>query len=211
MSLTANQRVNESNAEEQARANFYALLARLFYAPPEDTFLHSIASSGDDDAQANDGSDESLAAGSLDSAWSDLVGAAASADAVSVADEYNELFVGSGRAEISLYVGAYTARSSVDTNLVALREFLGSYGIARQSTVHEPEDHVAMLFEVMRHLISEEQAAIDEQRMFFDRFVRPGAIFLCDAISTHDRADFFRHVAAFAKSFLLVEHGAFEM
>jgi TorA maturation chaperone TorD len=210
MSLTANQPSPAIDTEEQARANFYALLARLFYAPPEEAFLHRIASS-DDDAQANDGSDESLAAGSLDSAWFDLVSAAASADQVKVADEYNGLFVGSGRAEISLYVGAYTARSSVDSNLVALREFLGSYGLARQSSVNEPEDHVAMLFEVMRHLISEEQAPIDEQRLFFDRFVRQGAVSLCDAISNHDRADFFRNVAVFAKRFLLVEHDAFEM
>ncbi len=211
MSLTAHQPVNELNAEEQARANFYALLARLFYAPPEDIFLRGIASSNDVDSHANDVSDESLAAGSLDLEWCNLVSAAASADAVSVAEEYNELFVGSGRAEISLYVGAYTARSSVDGNLVALREFLGSHEIARQTAVHEPEDHVAMLFEVMRYLICEQQTAIDEQRLFFDRFVLSGANSLCDAISNHDDADFFRHVAAFAISFLLVEHDAFEM
>lgn len=210
MSQTADQPENVLDIEEQGRANFYALLARLFYAPPEDTFLRSIAISGDD-LDTNEDSDEASKAGALESVWFDLVGAAASADADSVADEYNELFVGSGRAEISLYVGAYTARSNVDTNLVALRETLASHGLARQSTVHEPEDHIAMLFEVMRFLISEQQAGIDEQRSFFDGFVWSGALSLCDAISDHDRADFFRHVAAFAKSFLLVEHEAFEM
>lgn len=210
MSQTADQPQNVLDIEEQGRANFYALLARLFYAPPEDTFLRSIATSGDD-LDTDEDSDEASKAGSLESAWLDVVGVAASADADSVADEYNELFVGSGRAEISLYVGAYTARSNVDTNLVALRETLASHGLARQSTVHEPEDHIAMLFEVMRFLISEQQAGIDEQRSFFDGFVWSGALSLCDAISNHDRADFFRHVAAFAKNFLLVEHEAFEM
>lgn len=210
MSQTADQPENVLDIEEQGRANFYALLARLFYAPPEDTFLRSIATSGDD-LDTDEDSDEASKAGSLESAWLDVVGVAASADADSVADEYNELFVGSGRAEISLYVGAYTARSNVDTNLVALRETLASHGLARQSTVHEPEDHIAMLFEVMRFLISEQQAGIDEQRSFFDGFVWSGALSLCDAISNHDRADFFRHVAAFAKNFLLVEHEAFEM
>ena len=205
------------DAEEQARANFYALLARLFYAPPDDRLLRNIATSGDGDEQPSDTS-ESLdtagslePAGSLDAAWRDLVNAAASADQAGVADEYDSLFVGSCRSEVSLYVGAYTARSSVDTKLVALREFLALHGIQRQSTVHEPEDHVAMLFEVMRYLICEQQNSIEEQRSFFERFMWSGGILLCDAIFTHERAQFFSHVAAFAKSFLLVEHEAFEM
>ena len=66
-------------AEEQARANFYALLARLFYTPPDDQLLHNIATSGDGDEQPSD-TTESLdttgplePAGSLDAAWRDLV------------------------------------------------------------------------------------------------------------------------------------------
>lgn len=217
MSPTLDQPAIALNAEDQARANFYALLARLFYAPPDDRLLRNIATSGDGDEQASDTADSldtvgSLEpAGSLDAAWRDLVNAAASADQAVVADEYDSLFVGSGRSEVSLYVGAYTARSSVDTKLVALREFLALHGIQRQTTVHEPEDHVAMLFEVMRYLICEQQINIEEQRSFFDRFLWSGGILLCDAISTHERAQFFSHVAAFSKSFLLLEHEAFEM
>ena len=217
MSPTFDQPAIALDAEEQARANFYALLARLFYAPPDDRLLHNIATSGDGDEQPSD-TTESLdtagsleAAGSLDAAWRDLVNAAASADQAGVADEYNSLFVGSGRSEVSLYLGAYTARSSVDTKLVALREFLAAHGIQRQAAVHEPQDHVAMLFEVMRYLICEQPDDIEEQKVFFDHFVWSGGIALCDAISTHDRAQFFTQVAAFAKSFLLVEHDAFEM
>ena len=77
--------------------------------------------------------------------------------------------------------------------------------------VHEPEDRLAMLFEVMRYLICDQDSDIEEQRSFFDRFVWSGGILLCDAISVHDHSEFFSHVAAFAKSFLKVEHDAFEM
>ena len=176
-----------------------------------------MATSGDGDEQPSDAAEAPDAVGSLevadslDAAWRGLVNAAASADQTGVADEYNSLFVGSGRSEVSLYLGAYTARSSVDTKLVALREFLTAHGIQRQAAVHEPQDHVAMLFEVMRYLICEQPHDIDEQKVFFDHFVWSGGIALCDAISTHGGAQFFTHVAGFAKSFLMVEHDAFEM
>lgn len=216
MSPTFDQPAVALGAEDQARANFYALLARLFYAPPDDRLLRNIATSDDDDEQPSGtaGTPEpavSLDTSSLDTTWRNLVSAAASADQAGVADEYNSLFVGSGRSDISLYVGAYTARSSVDSKLVALREFLTAHGIQRQAAVHEPEDHLAMLFEVMRYLISEQPDDIEEQKLFFDNFVWSGGTALCDAITTHPRAQFFTHVAAFAKSFLLVEHDAFQM
>jgi TorA maturation chaperone TorD len=223
MNQTDNQPGIALDDEDQARANFYALLARLFYAPPDARLLHSIATSDDaDEAPSETGGVSSTAesgeltesretTGSLDLAWQDLVTAAARADEGEVADEFETLFGGSGRSEVSLYVGAYTARSSVDTKLVALREFLAAHGIQRQAAVHEPEDHVAMLFEVMRYLICEQPGDIEEQKSFFDRFVWSGGTALCDAINAHEGAQYFVHVAGFAKSFLLVEHDAFEM
>ena len=208
--MNADELRDEPGVEEQARANFYALLARFFSAPPDAQLLGSIASSGDGNQQSNP-ADDAAKAGSIDTAWDNLVKAAASAEQLAVAEEYDQLFVGSGKSEISLYVSAYTARSSVDTKLVALREFLALRGIQRQSEVHEPEDHIAMLFEIMRYLICEEDSDLNEQRSFFDHFVQPGATLLCDAILASERALFFKNVAAFAKSFLAVEHDAFEM
>lgn len=192
--------------EEQARADFYALLSRLFASPADADLLHGIASAPVPESQS-----QGERAGDFIQAWRELVALAATIEEVSVADEYNELFVGSGRAEISLYIGAFTARSSVDTPLVALRTWLAARGLQRQSGVHEPEDHVAILFEIMRYLIAETRSGIDEQKMFFDTFLWHGGTLLCDAISTHPRAQFYRPVAGFAKSFLFVEHDAFDM
>ena len=53
--------------EEQARANFYALLSRLFYAPPDAALLQRLAGADELEAQ-----DETLAA-----RWRELVAAAA--------------------------------------------------------------------------------------------------------------------------------------
>jgi len=204
MSAMADSSLPAVDAEEQARANIYALLSRLFAAPADRNLLRGIAS-GPVSADQPEGN------GRFGLAWAGLAAVAADADETAVTDEYHELFVGSGRSEISLYLGAYTARSSVDTPLVALRSFLASHGLQRQTGVHEPEDHVAMLFEIMRYLICEERSGLDQQKSFFDTFLWGGGLLLCDAISQHPRAQFFRPVAIFAKTFLLVEHEAFNM
>jgi TorA maturation chaperone TorD len=215
--LAEEQQSLEIDDEEQARANFYALLARLFSAPPDDQLLGGIAASDDGDSSSTSATDEAREEAtaaeplSLDAAWSGLVNAAANADQGAVAEEYDRLFVGSGRSEVSLYVGAYTARSSVDTKLVALRDFLESSGIQRQTEVHEPEDHISMLFEVMRYLIYEQEENLGVQKSFFDAFVWSGGMELCDAILGNAHSNFFVSVAALAKNFLTVEHDAFEM
>jgi TorA maturation chaperone TorD len=194
------------DAEERARANVYSLLSRLFVAPADTDLLRGIASADEsgNDAPAQD-------AGEFALAWRDLMKTAGDAQGVAVAEEYHQLFVGTGRSEISLYMGAYTARSSVDTMLVGLRGFLTEHGLQRRSGVNEPEDHIAMLFEIMRFLIDEQHTAVDQQKWFFDRFIWPGGVPLCDAISEHSRARFFRSVARFTKCFLCVEHDAFDM
>ncbi len=192
--------------EERERGDVYALLSRLFAAPADEALLASIAAS---DQSIEQRTQESI--GEFLQAWRDLVTAANDVRQTAAADEYHELFVGAGRPQVSLYLGAYTARSLVDTPLVALRRFLASHGLQRQSGVHEPEDHFAMLLEIMRFLICEERAALDEQKQFFDKFIWSGGMSLCDAISEQSAAHFYRSVAFFTKQFLFIEHSAFGM
>ena len=192
--------------EERERGDVYALLSRLFAAPADEALLRSIAASRQ---PAREHGQETV--GELALMWRDLVTTAGNTSQLAIADEYHQLFVGAGRPEISLYLGAYTARSSVETPLVALRKFLGAHGLQRQTGVHEPEDHFAMLLEIMRFLICEERATLAEQKRFFDQFIWSGGISLCDAISGHANARFYRSVAFFSKQFLFVEHNAFGM
>lgn len=184
--------------EEQARADVYALLAQLFYAPPGPALLDSLARlQAVDDGTA------------MARAWRDLAASAAGAEPDALREEYESLFVGTGRAEITLYTGAYTLRGTLDNPLVAIREFLDARGLARRQSVHEPEDHFAALCEVMRHLILRDDVAA--QRTWFARFLWPATGPLCDAVSRHSGARFYAVAAKFAKSFLEIEHTAIEM
>lgn len=193
--------------EETARANFYGLLARLFYAPPDAELLAALAGAEEIVTEAQAGE----SAASLALAWRDLMLAAAAADAEAVTEEYETLFVGVGKAPVSLYAGAYLMKSAVDSPLVDIRDYLAAHGLARRSAVGEPEDHIAALCEVMRYLVAEQQATVAEQSKFFMRFLWPSATPLCDAISRAELARLYKPIAMFALNFLQVEFEAFKM
>lgn len=187
--------------EEQARANFYALLARFFYAPPDAPLLHAVASEPDIAAV-----DDALA-----SAWRELREAAQGASAEAVRDEYDAVFVGTGKAPVTLYSGAYSARHSNDVPLATLRGELAALGLARRGDAGEPEDHIAALCDTMRYLIVAEEPGFERQKRFFARWIEPAAAPLCAAIEASGRTAFYKHVGRMAKAFFSVEHAAFEM
>lgn len=184
--------------EEAARANFYGLLARLFYAPPDAGLLKAIAS-------------ENMEGDGLAAAWRELARAAASADAEAVREEYETAFVGTGKAPVTLYTSAYTIRYSNEAPLAELRGALAGLGLARRGEASEPEDHVAALCDAMRHLVAEQKRDLAEQQRFFSRWLGPAAEPLCNAIDMDANTVFYKHVARFAKSFFQLEQSAFEM
>jgi TorA maturation chaperone TorD len=188
--------------EDQARANLYALLARLFYAPPDRELLAALARS---EALAAEEPDSALAG-----AWRDLMAAAAVLDPEAAREEYESVFVGTGKAEVTLYTGAYTIKSALDNPLLEIREYLAKHGFVRRENVFEPEDHVAALCETMRYLVSENQDDA-RQRQFFATFLWPAAGPLCDAMESASGTNFYKHVARLAKYFFAVEHSAFGM
>lgn len=183
--------------EEAARANFYALLARLFYAPPDAALLKAISAD--------------RLEGDLAAPWEELASAAASADPDAVREEYETAFIGTGKAPVTLYTAAYTIRFSNEVPLAELRGELAALGLARRAEVREPEDHIAALFDTMRHLVAEQKRDLDEQRRFFSRWIGPTIEPLCSAIERSDKTAFYKSVAGFAKSFLRLEQAAFEM
>jgi TorA maturation chaperone TorD len=185
--------------EEQARANFYGLLARLFYASPDASLLKALATADELDAE-----DETLAA-----CWRGVMAAARATEVEVVRAEYDEAFVGTGKAPVTLYACAYSLRYTNETPLAALRADLAALGLARREQVGEPEDHIAALCDTMRHLIGERPLA--EQQRFFARWIGPNYEALCSAIEASERTSFYRHVARTAKAFFSVEQAAFEM
>ena len=188
-------------AEEQARANFYALLARLFYAPPDEDLLKALASADELAAE-----DETLAA-----RWRELIAAAAVTDAEAVREEYDAVFVGTGKTPITLYSTAYSLRYTNETPLAALRADLAALGLARRESAGEPEDHIAGLCDTMRYVIAEQQRPLEEQWRFYERWIKPNYEPLCAAIEASERTSFYKVVGRMAKAFFSLEQAAFEM
>ena len=187
--------------EEAARANFYALLARLFYAPPDGVLLEALA--GADEIEA--------AGGDLGPAWRDLSSAAAAATDAKVKEEYDAAFIGTGKAPVTLYTCAYSIRYTNEAPLAQLRGELSRLGFVRRADSSEPEDHIAALCEVMRHLIAEQKTELAVQRAFFAAWIQLAAEPLCNAITGYEPTRFYRAVARFAKAFLDLEQEAFQL
>jgi TorA maturation chaperone TorD len=187
--------------EEAARANFYALLARLFYAPPDADLLQTLAGSAEPEAEE----------GGLSGAWSALAEAAAAADPDQLREEYESAFIGVGKAPITLYTSAYSVRFTNETPLATLRGVLAGLGLGRRTDATEPEDHIAALLDVMRYLIAEQKRDLEEQKHFFERWIWPIVHPLCGAIGKADGMYFYKSVAKLLDEMCTLEHRAFEM
>jgi TorA maturation chaperone TorD len=191
--------------EDQARAGYYALLARLFYAGPDARLLQTIG-----------GADELVLGGeqsALVAAWKALAAAAMAMDAEAARLEYDQLFVGTGKAEVTPYASYYLVETGREKVLVRLRQELAALGLKRAERALEPEDHVAGLFDAMRYLISlgSDDAALQQQRAFFERFVAGAYERFCAAVSASEKSNFYKHVARFARAFLVVESEALKV
>jgi TorA maturation chaperone TorD len=126
--------------------------------------------------------------------------------------EYDQLFIGTGKAEVTPYATYYLAEIGREKILVRLRGELAALGLARQEGAHEPEDHMAGLFDVMRHLISTRSGdAAAQQQQFFERYIAGSYEAFCAAASASEKSNFYKHVARFAKTFLDVENEALKV
>jgi TorA maturation chaperone TorD len=190
--------------EDRARADLYALLARLFYAGPDRALLDTLARH-EDMFGAGDSP--------LGRAWRALARAARDADPEALRLEYDTLFVGVGKAEVTPYCSYYLTAAGRERVVVALRDELRELGLARTGGSHEPEDHVAALCEVMRHLVvrGADDQAIGSQKRFFMRYISSAYIPLTDALLNTAAPSFYKGVAGVARAFFDIESQSFEM
>ena len=191
--------------EDAARADFYALLARLWHSGPDAALLEAIA-----------GADEIVAEGEqagLAEAWRQLKAAAAATDAETARVEHEALLVGTGKAAITPYASHYLAETGRERVLVALRDDLSELGLARDQASHEPEDHFAALCEVMRHLIAagSSDAALQRQKKFFTRYMHHAYNPLTDQVMASTKTSFYAYVARFSKAFCDTEAASLDM
>jgi TorA maturation chaperone TorD len=130
------------------------------------------------------------------------------------ADEFDALFQGVGKPEIFVYASYYLSGFLNEKPLAQLREDLARLGLARDETRAETEDHVAVLFEVMRYLIAGDDVAVcnlEQQRRFFRAHLQPWVEPLADVVNAHPRPQVWRAVAALTRAFVQVEAQGFDL
>jgi TorA maturation chaperone TorD len=193
--------------EDQARADFYALLARLYAGEPDAALLQSIAAA--DELQVDDGNVEGE---TLAEAWRMLIAASAVMDPEAAATEYLELFVGVGASEVSPHASAYEKVPGRQP-LVEIRAVLARLGLSRQAGNALYEDHLAAVFATMRVLITGAGTpgsfVFDQQREFFGEHVDPWVDLCCDAIKARTIANYYKRVAQLTKAFMAIERDSF--
>lgn len=192
--------------EDQARADYYALLAALFYRAPDDRLLQAIVVAEEPLAEA---------APELTAAWRKLAAASSVVTHDAVHEEYEEAFIGVGRPPVMLYGSFYLAGFMNEKPLAELRSELATLGFTRGADVAETEDHLAALCDVMRALIlgdlSSVPADTETQRRFYQKHVNPWVTDCCTAVTLSEKTNYYKQVAGFAAAFFAVESQAFEI
>jgi len=192
-------------AEDQARADLYALLSRLLLAAPDAALLDALACS---DPILAEGGDPAL-----ERAWEHLTMASGVMDAGLVHQEFAALFISVGTPPVDPYGSRYLAGYMNDTPLAHLREDLARLGVARIHGRGEFEDHLGALCETMRVLVAGapgiRRQPLDVQRRFFDAHIGSWCERALDDIANAEGANYYRLVARFAQAFLAIEADAF--
>lgn len=191
--------------EEIARAEMYGLLAALFYQPPDEALLSQLQ------AAVTEAPEQGCF---LEEPWRELVAQARAMTVPQITQEYNALFGGVGKPEVYLYGSHYLSGFLNEKPLVQLRDDLTALGLARDGAMHETEDHVAYLMEVMRYLIAGDDVAVcnlTRQSGFFSQHLQPWVSRLCQVLMDHPRAAFYARLAALLEAFVSVESQAFDL
>jgi hypothetical protein len=96
--------------EDRSRADFYALLARLFADAPDAPLLQAIAQAAPIDDTTP-----------FASAWNRLVAASGVMDASAAAQEFTDLFIGVGRCDVNLHGSHWKVGAMMERPLAELR------------------------------------------------------------------------------------------
>jgi len=193
-------------AEDRVRADLYALVARLFAAPPDAAFLTALAEA----PELPESAESSLAV-----TYNALLRASRAMDADAAGQEYTDLFIGVGKCAVNLHASHWLSGFMMDKPLADLRGELAELGIERRDDSDLLEDHLAALAEVMRLLIAGGEgrapAPLTIQRRFFQSRIAPWAFECCNAIASCPLANYYRPASQFAKVLLAIERDSIAM
>lgn len=188
------------DADSRLRAGTYGLLASLLSGPPASELLQRLAA-----IRPQPGAEDE---GSAGHAYLHLGEAARETTEDRVAREYQELFIGITEGEIVPYGSWYGTGSLMDRPLVRLRSDLARLGFEREAGMHDPEDHAAVLCEVMGRLVGDEgDSAADEAEAagFFTAHLGPWMPRFFADLQQCRSARFYRAVGELGEGFMALE------
>ena len=192
-------RKSEIDEIDQLRAAEWGMLAVLMGRAPDAGVLGQLAKLKGDATE-------------LGMAHVALGEAAATADETRVSREYFDLFIGVGRGEFLPYGSYYLTGFLHERPLARVRADLEQLGVERDGPRSEPEDHIAILCDVMANFASGEiEADIATQKAFFDAHIKPWAIRFFADLEISQRAEFYRNVGRVGRTFLELESEAFTL
>jgi TorA maturation chaperone TorD len=182
-----------------ARAQQYALLGILLARAPDADLLGRLAQLR-------------VEATPLGLAQGALAQAAGEISLERVEREYFDLFIGLGRGELLPYASYYLTGFLHERPLARLREELARLGIERAEGNCEPEDHAAILCEIMAGLACGRFAAQPgTDHLLFEKHIAPWMGRFFADLEHAKAADFYRHVGALGRVFVQIESEAFEL
>jgi TorA maturation chaperone TorD len=182
-----------------ARGREYALLSVLLARAPDQSLLDRLAHLSGDSSP-------------LGVVHAALAQAARQTSAERVEREYFELFIGLGRGELLPYGSYYLSGFLHERPLARLRADLAELGIERTEGEAEPEDHAAILCEIMAGLANGAlPAPAGADREIFEQHLAPWiGRFLAD-LERAEAADFYRAVGALGRTWIEIETAAFAL
>jgi TorA maturation chaperone TorD len=184
---------------DAACAQEYALLSVLLARAPDAALLARLAELRGD-------------ASPLGLAHAALAEAASRTDVECVEREYFDLFIGLGRGELLPYGSYYLTGFLHERPLARLRAHLSELGIERSKGHAEPEDHAAVLCEIMAGIVSGRFAApAGADRELFERHLAPWIGRFFADLERAETADLYRRIGTLGRVFVDIETEAFAL
>jgi TorA maturation chaperone TorD len=184
---------------DAARAVEYALLAVLLARAPDADMLVRLARLRGD-------------ASPLGLAHAALAEAAATATVERAEREYFNLFIGIGRGELLPYGSYYLTGFLNERPLARLREELARLGIERAEGNSEPEDHAAILCEIMSGIVGQRfDTPAGADRALFEQHLAPWLGRFFADLERADAAELYRRIGAVGRLFMSIESEAFAL
>ena len=184
---------------DAARAQEYALLSVLLARAPDAALLERLATLRGDPSP-------------LGLAHAALADAAERTNVERIEREYFDLFIGIGRGELLPYGSYYLTGFLHERPLARLRAHLARLAIERTAGQAEPEDHAAILCEIMAGLVSRRfLAPAGSDRELFEQHLKPWIGRFFADLEQADAADFYRRVGTLGRVFVEIETEAFAL